>query len=137
MSNSWVTNAALTKDDAGKPLIELTVQVDDFPDKEIVEISGQATQEGGAFANFYELKTVPAAVNGADGEPHKTVKVTTHPIPPNQFAPEKEVITVLRVSMVWVTVLQTQPVTNTPGSDPAWGPPTAKASLDGNVSSWP
>jgi hypothetical protein len=135
MANSWVTKAAITTDATAGTQITLTVQIDDFTAGETVEISGQATQEGGAFANYYSLKQVPVA-DPTNGD-HKIVTVTTHPIPPNQFVPDKEVTTVLRVSMVWATVLQKPSATSLSGGNPEWGPPAVKASLDGNVSNWP
>jgi hypothetical protein len=128
MSDSFVTSAELTTDATGTQ-IALTVQVDNFESGKTVEISGHATQGDGAFANYYDLKQVPAADPNNGG--HKIVTVTTRPIPPNQFGQDQEVTVVLRVSMVWATVLQTQPVTSKSGGNPAWGPPKIVSSLDG------
>jgi hypothetical protein len=138
MPDSFVTSAALTTDDQTGTQVTLTVQVDDFAVGETVEISGQATQAGGAFANYYELKKVPAAVNGADGKPHKTVTVTTHPIPPNNFLQGQEVTVVLRVSMVWATVLAppaglTSDASALAGNNTTWAPPKVVASIDGTT----
>jgi hypothetical protein len=54
MPNAYVTSAKFT---GGK--IELTVVVDDYKSGGYVEISGQATQANGAFANFYNIEEVP------------------------------------------------------------------------------
>jgi hypothetical protein len=108
MPNSYVTSAKIT---GGK--IRLTVRVDDFKPEddtaEYVEISGQATQTAGAFANFYDIQQVPATPNGpADpGDPpgtrHYEIYVTGAPIP-HQFT-DKDVTVVMRVAKVWLTVL--------------------------------
>jgi hypothetical protein len=108
MPNSYVTSAKIT---GGK--IQLTVRVDDFKPEdntaEYVEISGQATQTGGAFANFYDIKQVPPEPNVAadpkvSGDTsHYEVCVTGAPIP-HQFKDEP-VTVVMRVAKVWLTVL--------------------------------
>lgn len=140
-SNSFVTSAAFTTDAQSVTQIALAVQVDDFVEGETVEISGQATQIGGAFANYYDIQKVPAAVTGTDGKPHKTVTVTTHPIPEFPFVEGQQVTVVLRVSRVWVTVLGLQPgispeSTTPAGNNTTWAPPTVVTSLAGTVPPW-
>jgi hypothetical protein len=129
-ADSYVTSATI-KDGQ----IELSVQVDDFPDNETVEISGVATQSGGAFANYYDIQKVPAAVAAADGTSHKTVTVATHPIPPNKFMQDQDVTVVLRVSRVWVTVLgkptATSKLANQPQPGTTWGTIKVVSSMDG------
>jgi hypothetical protein len=141
MPDSYVTSAAFTTDAQSVTQIALAVQVDDFNEGETVEVSGHATQIGGAFANYYDVKKVPAAVTGADGKPHKTVTVTTHPIPEFPFVEGQQVTVVLRVSRVWVTVLGPQAgispaSTNPAGNNTTWAPPTVVASIDGTVTPW-
>lgn len=141
MPDSYVTSAALTTDAQSVTQIALTVQVDDFVSGEMVEISGQATQSGGAFANYYDIQKVPDAVTGADGKSHRAVTVTTHPIPTFPFMQGQPVTVVLRVSRVWVTVLGPQSGVSSDSSTPAgnnttWAPPTVVASIDGTVTPW-
>jgi len=103
MPNAYVTSATITD---GK--IELTVVVDDFVKYGgYVEVSGEATQTSGAFANFYDIQEVPSEPNlppDPDGTEHYGVVVSATPIPPKKFT-DLEVTTVMRVARVWVTVL--------------------------------
>lgn len=105
MPDSYVTSATITN---GK--LELSVRVDDFTAGEYVEVSGQATQTGGAFANIYDIQQVPAEPNvPADpnitgDKPHFHIYVTGAPVP-HQFMTEQDVTTVIRVAKVWLTVL--------------------------------
>jgi len=68
-----------------------------------VEISGQATQDGGAFANIHAIKRVPTEPNGGPGVYY--IDVTVDTIPPNQFRKDQDVAIFVRVSKAWVTVL--------------------------------
>src|SRR6516162_7269196 len=54
MPNPYVKNVAFIDNQ-----LVLTVQVDDYPVGEVLEISGYATQNGGAFAVFNDVKAVP------------------------------------------------------------------------------
>jgi hypothetical protein len=128
-SNSWVTSATFTTDNAEQLQISLTVQVDDFLSGQTVEISGHATQENGAFANYYDIQKVPDPVTGADGKSHKNVTVTTHPLPPNNFMQGQPITIVLRVSKVWVTVLTAQ----APGTTVFTTSDPAKPAVDGTT----
>jgi hypothetical protein len=114
MPDSYVTSATITD---GK--IQLSVRVDDFkPDEDAtayIEISGQATQTGGAFANFYDIQQVPAKPNVlatdpsvTDGKDHYYVYVTGAPIP-HPFWSREDVTVVMRVARVWLTVLGAKP----------------------------
>jgi hypothetical protein len=109
MPDSYVTSAKIVN---GK--IQLKVQVDQFAaqahqfdDGQYVEISGQATQTSGAFANFYDIQPVPAKpevpANPNDTE-HYCIYVTGAPIP-HQFKNEDDVTIVIRAARVWLTVL--------------------------------
>ena len=98
--------------------IQLTVELD-YPDSgSYVEVSGSATQSGGAYANFYDIQEATSGLTDPSG-PHPTVTVSAHPLPPNNFKVDEDVTTVVRVSKVWLTVLG-------PGAGP-YGPYT-----DGN-----
>jgi len=127
-ANTYVTQAEV-KD--GK--IELTVQVDDFKPGEAVEISGQVTQDNGAFATFYDIQntpnpkavgtnpgtapatdpgTAPAANPGNVGNNwsgnwsgNSSLSVTAHPVDLKKFDDTQPITVVARVSRVWSTVL--------------------------------
>lgn len=109
MPEPYVTSATITD---GK--IVLSVRLDKFTPNEYVEISGQATQINGAFANFYDIQQVPAEPNvpadpsiPGDTE-HYDVDVTGAPSP-HQFKGNQDVSVVARVATVWLTVLQGKP----------------------------
>ena len=105
LSHPWVYS--VTKTD-GK--ITFRVEVTDFkPTAGVVEISGQATQEGGAFAPIYATATVPGAPNGDPDEEEEAgrsfvnVDVTENPAYP--FRSGEAVTVFVRVSKAWVTVI--------------------------------
>jgi hypothetical protein len=106
MPNAYVTSAKFT---GGK--IELTVVVDDFKSGGYVEISGQAAQANGAFANFYSIQEVPSDTNlppdpGTPGDTrHYGVFVSASPVPGKKFRKNLDVTTIMRVARVWLTVL--------------------------------
>lgn len=132
-SNSWVTRVDLTTDAAGKISIALTVQVDDFIPGETVEISGQATQESGAFANYYDTKLVPQPDPANGG--HQNVTVTTQPLPQHPFVAGQNVTVALRVSRVWVTVLgKSAGFSSAQAGSMQWAPPAVVASI--NSTTW-
>jgi hypothetical protein len=84
--------------------ITFRVVVTDFKTTEGgIEISGQATQVGGALAEISAIAQVPAAPNGDNGE--YFVEVTADTIPPKRFRKDQDVTVFVRVSKVWVTVL--------------------------------
>jgi hypothetical protein len=136
MSDSWVTSVRITN--TGQ--LELNIQVDGFEPGRNVEISGQATQSGGAFANFYEIKPVPDKPNVPDlnnpNVSHYSVDVLTDPLPPHKFREDQDVSVVLRVSKVWLTVLgahrEPSSVIEPPGSvDTTWDKISRYSDLDG------
>lgn len=92
-SHPYVTRVTFT---GGQ--IMLTVEVDDFPDGVPVEISGYATQNGGAFANFYDIQSV---TKNPDGTGDVYVTAT----PTQGFTVDDTITVVLRVARVWVTVI--------------------------------
>jgi hypothetical protein len=87
--------------------ITLRVEVTDFKTSTGgIEISGQATQNGGAFANISSIVDIATATVGDDGE--LFVTVTADSIPPYRFRKDQDVTIFVRVSKVWVTVLGEQ-----------------------------
>jgi hypothetical protein len=122
MPDSYVTSA--TFNPAGQ--IELEVLVNTFKPGEYVEISGHATQTGGAFANYYDIKQVLPA----DSDGNQYVTVTATPIPPQKFYNDEDVTVVLRVAKLWVTVLGQQSKQPSP---PTTQPPAAQAAATWGV----
>jgi hypothetical protein len=106
-ANSYVTNVSFTNGQ-----IELTIRVDDFKSGGYVEITGQATQTGGAIAPYNEVVSVPATPNaGPDpddppGTQHYEVTVKATPMKDFQFWQSEEITVVTRVARVWLTVLE-------------------------------
>ena len=98
MPNPYVTSVTLKNNQ-----IVLTVRVDDYQTGESLEISGQATQNGGAYAAFYDTKTVPE--HNPDGTAYVYVTAT----PSQEFEQGRNVTVVLRAAKVWVTVLGESP----------------------------
>lgn len=107
MPRPYVTSATVKSD-----LIEITVEFDYSDSGTYFEVSGSATQSGGAFANFYDIKETTAGLTGPAG-PYPTVNVSAHPLPPQKFRKDEDVTFVIRVAKVWLTVLGPQ------GSQPA------------------
>jgi hypothetical protein len=91
--------------------IVLTVQLDEYLAGQPVEISGYATQNSGAFANFYSIASVGA---NPDGTVVRYVMAT----PKKAFMAGEAVTVSLRAAKVWTTVLT--------GISPA-GPPVTAA----------
>jgi hypothetical protein len=90
--------------------IVLTVQLDEYLAGQPVEISGYATQNSGAFANFYGIQTVGANPDG-------TVVMYVKATPEKAFMAGEDVTVSLRAAKVWVTVLS--------GISPEGGPEKA------------
>jgi hypothetical protein len=112
MTHPYVTNVTLKNNQ-----IVLTIQVDEFSPGEPLEISGQITQSGGAFATIYTIAEVPTTPNGDNGEYY--LVVVADPIPPHRFRQDQDVTVFLRVAKVSVTVLvEEQPE---PGQPPVRG----------------
>ena len=134
MPDSYVTSARVTN---GK--IQLSVRVDEFEASEYVELSGQATQTGGAFANIYDIQQVPATPN-VPADPnvpndtdHYYIYVTGAPIP-HQFRNDQAVTVVMRVARVWLTVLGAPRGPQPETGDLTWSKPLRVVQLAGG--SW-
>lgn len=83
--------------------INLYVEVTDFQAAQgFIEISGQATQVGGAFATFSQVVDVKNATKEDDGY---FVTVTANAVPPTRFKKNQDITVFARVARVWVTVL--------------------------------
>jgi len=92
MSHPYVISAEIKGN-----FIEIGVDASNYKAGDYIEISGHATQTGGAFANFYAIKEVD--------DPSISVPVQAQPLPPNQFRASEDVSIVVRVGKVWLTVL--------------------------------
>jgi len=92
MSHPYVISAEIKGN-----FIEIGVDASNYVAGDYIEISGHATQTGGAFANFYAITEVE--------DPSISVPVQAHPLPPNQFRASEDVSIVVRVGKVWLTVL--------------------------------
>jgi hypothetical protein len=105
-SNPYVTSAKF----AGGQMT-FKVLVDDFQsdEEEYVEISGYATQTGGAFANIYQIAAIPAKANNTGKKDY--VEVTAKTGPKKHFRSDQEVTVSIRVAKVWITVLGINPET--------------------------
>jgi hypothetical protein len=103
--------------------ITLSVEVTDFETtKGELEISGTATQNGGAFATFSKVVDFDKeAIQTDDGW---FVDVTAKTIPPTQFDPAQEITVFVRVARVWVTVLGQGGDINPRVTHPDGGPAT-------------
>lgn len=71
-------------------------------EEEFIEITGAATQVGGAFAMINRIVRAPTNV---DDKGTGSVDVTATPSPDRKFRQDLDVTVFLRVSRVWVTVL--------------------------------
>jgi hypothetical protein len=136
-SHPYVTSATIS----GKQ-ITFNVEVTEFGlAGGSVEISGQATQNSGAFASIYQIIPVPAEPNGTgDDTGRYFVDVTSDTVPPNQFRQSEDVIVYVKVSRPWVTVLGRQPQNklSAPGTDDVaeettWGIARAETHIDGST----
>ena len=107
-SHPYVDSVSMADD--GKQ-ISLVVEVTDFiATGGTLEISGQATQVSGAFANISAYVDVKDAVPGdnnetRNGQPEMFVTVTVPIAATYRFRKDLDVTIFVRVSKVWVTVL--------------------------------
>lgn len=92
--------------------ISLSVEVTDFETtKGGIEISGQATQVGGALATFSQV--VDFAKDATKEDDGYFVDVTAKTIPPFRFKKDQDITVFVRVARVWVTVLGEQDAADT------------------------
>jgi hypothetical protein len=98
--------------------IKLSVEVTDFKAAGgSVEISGQATQVGGGFADIYKIVDMTEATEDDPGEWFVTVTADT--APPYRFRKDQDVTVYVRTAKVWVSVLGEQTGWSTSsGEDP-------------------
>lgn len=114
MPHPWVYSAKITGDK-----ITFRVEVTDFkPDAGDIEISGQATQEGGAFVPIYKVTNMAIAEKGDPKDPDEKgryfVNVEAVPDPDYPFRNGQAITAFVRVSKAWVTVIG-QSTTGLPG----------------------
>src|SRR5215472_3838384 len=105
MPHSEVPRAQLN----GDGTISLSVVVTNFPSGTPIVISGQATQDNGAVATFYYVRSMPELSEGIN-EAVLTVKAA--PGPNVEFVRNKKITVVAQASLVWSTTLK--PVLITP-----------------------
>ena len=98
MSHGFVTGAS-----AKNGQITFSVEVDDFEDNEYIEISGNATQVGGAFADIHAIAQVSAPASGVSDKPY--VDVTAESLSQQGFSDQEAITVFIQVAYVWVTVL--------------------------------
>jgi hypothetical protein len=116
MPNPYVKNVAFVDGN-----IVLAIRVDEYPVNEVLEISGYATQAGGAFAVFNDIQ--PVRERNPDGTDLMYVKAS--PSPAYDFKQGHDVTVVLRAARVWTTVLGESP------PEQGWSPePTAEVQPD-------
>jgi hypothetical protein len=114
MPNPYVTNVTLKNNQ-----IVLKIEVDEFTTGETLEISGHATQTGGAFAVFNDIQPVPE--QDPDGGAYIWVTAPSS----QDFKKGHAVTVVLRAARVWTTVLgEPQPDPGTSTGSAAVIPPT-------------
>src|SRR4029077_19360413 len=84
--------------------IDLSVEVTDFKTtKGSIEISGQATQVGGALAMISQV--VDFTKDATEEPDGYFVTVTANVVPPIRFKKDQDITVFVRVARVWVTVL--------------------------------
>lgn len=82
--------------------LTFTVLIDEFEEKEFIEITGAATQVGGAFAMINQIVPVPEKDSN---QATSSVKITVDPNPDRVFRNDLDVTVFIRIAKVWVTVL--------------------------------
>jgi len=120
--------------------IDLSVEVTDFKTtKGSIEISGQATQVGGALAMISQV--VDFTKDATEEPDGYFVTVTANVVPPIRFKKDQDITVFVRVARVWVTVLGEH---NAAGSsvegtdadpDTTWDEPKKSSQLTNQ--SWP
>jgi len=106
------------------------VIVDDFDPGDYVEISGAATQVGGAFAMIHKVEPVPN--KPTDPEAEASVDVTVDPCSDKQFRKDQDVTVYIRIAKIWVTVLGEGPPSDKTGQ-PDQGIPVDEGTMWGHV----
>ncbi len=94
--------------------ISLTIGVYGFEAGTRVELSGTATQTGGAMATFYDIQDLPPA--GPDGGSFLTVIA----VPTTEFVAGEVITVVGRAAKIWATVLDEDPDDQRPGIKAVW-----------------
>jgi hypothetical protein len=125
MPNPYVTNVTFRNN-----LVVLTVEATEFTPGESLEISGHATQTGGAFGVFNDIQLVPEP--NPDGKAYMWVTARASAA----FKKGHAVTVVLRAARVWTTVVQPQP---DPGSSTGLGaviPPAGGDDPAGEGTTW-
>jgi hypothetical protein len=132
MPHPWVYSAKITD---GK--ITFRVEVTDLQTTQgAIEITGAATQVDGAFAPISCVTDIAAASEGDRNDPEENgryfVDVEAIPTSDHQFKENLDVTVFVRVSKVWVTVLE--PGTDEPAPRTGQGPTWGKHKADAHIS---
>ena len=127
MPNPYVKNVAFIDGN-----IVLAIQVDEYPVGEILEITGYATQNGGALAVFNDIQSVRG--RNPDGTDFMYVKAL--PSPPPDFKKGHPVTVVLRAARVWTTVLGEPPSESGPPSAERQPPPPDQTESADEGTTW-
>lgn len=125
MPNPYVTNVTFRNN-----LVVLTVEATEWTPGESLEISGQATQTGGAFAVFNDIQLVPEP--NPDGKAYMWVTAR----PSVAFKKGHAVTVVLRAARVWTTVVQPQPDPGSSTGPAAKLPPPGGDDPAGDGTTW-
>jgi len=103
-----------------------------------VEVSGQATQDSGAFASFSQIVDTATATGEVDKATDNKlwfVTVTADTVPPFEFKTTDPITVFVRVAKVWVTVLgkggTSTPLTGNGGRP--WGEVKTATQLNGKT----
>jgi hypothetical protein len=131
---------SVSMDDACEQ-ITLRVEVTDLKNTQGgIEVSGVATQVGGAVATFSKVVDIDTAESETEGgNTYWFVFVTADTIPPHHFTLNEDITVFVRVAKVWVTVLgHEKPTTGvtgeTVGATASWDHFKQASQLDGK--SW-
>jgi hypothetical protein len=96
-------------------VITLTLEFDHPDSGSYVEISGSATQTGGAYANFYGVTETTSGLTDPTG-PNPTATVSANPQPGPSFTAGEDITFVIEVGAKWLTVLSVDPNSTSEGT---------------------
>ena len=114
--------------------LTLLVEVTNFQGTEgAIEVSGQASQVNGAFANISSFVDIAHATANAKGELVATVTANADPAHP--FTGGEDVTIFVRVAKVWITVLGAPEGVTSATASPTWNVLRAVTQIDGEA--WP
>jgi hypothetical protein len=107
------------------------VIVDDFDPGDYIEISGAATQVGGAFAAIHKVASVPPKPTDPP-EAEASVDVSADLCSDKEFRKDLDVTVYIRIAKIWVTVLGEGPPSESKGP-PDQGIPVDEDTMWGKI----